>query len=585
MPGGARGTLFSDLASIAREVASTASRREKALILARFLKDLSPDEATHAAMLLTGRVFHPWEPARLNVSWPTVWRVVSSLVSADEREVREVASAGVDLGEAVRLVLSALPRKRQETLAEFGQGPGGVGGEGAAGRLTLEGAYSALRSLAGISGPGSRARREAVLRALFSAADPDEAWLLANVLVGETRLGLSEGILLDAVAAALGTPRWKVERAAAVAGGPAEVLREGLAGGDVSSLLSPRTFIPVRPMLAQPADDVGEALDQLGGEASLEYKLDGVRVQIHFRGGRVAVYSRRMSDITSSVPEVVRGTLEGLRVDEAILDGEVVAEGRDGRPLPFQLLMRRFRRLDLPEEVVRRIPLRAYLFDVLLVDGRPTLDEPYEARRRILEEVISPPLDPVPSIATSDPDEAGEFMEEAVSAGHEGVVVKRPSSPYVPGARGGNWLKVKRVRTVDLVIVAAERGYGRRHRWYSDYHLAARDPETGELVEVGKTFKGLTDEEFEWMTGKLRSIAVEERGGFIRVRPEVVVEVAFSDVQRSPKYPSGVALRFARIVRIRTDKSPEEADTVDRLRELLPREGEREEEQEEGGGG
>ncbi len=469
--------------------------------------------------------------------------------------MRRVASQGVDLGDAVRRVFEAFPRKRQATLFEE--------------ELTLEEVYSQLEAIASAAGPGSRARKEAVLRSLLSRASPREAWLLVNALVGETRLGLSEGLLIDAVAEAFGLARQEVERGVMVTGDPAAVIEAAAEGGPQAvRALRPEVFRPLRPMLAQTAETVDEALAELGGRAAFEYKLDGARVQIHARGGRVRVFSRRLSDVTHSIPDVVEAVLSGLRVDGVILEGEVIAVGDSGRPLPFQVLMRRFRRVKVTPELIQSIPLRVYLFDALMVKGRPLIDEPYVERRRALEEAVSDPLRLIPTLVTEDPGEAGEFFERALSEGHEGLMAKGLRSPYTPGVRGRHWLKIKRAKTLDLVIVAAERGYGRRHRWFSDYYLAARDPETGEFLVVGKTFKGLTDEEFEWMTRRLREIAVEDRGSFIRVRPEVVVEVAFNEVQRSPKYPSGLALRFARIVRIRDDKSPEEADTIDRVREI-----------------
>ena len=523
--------------------------------MASILRRLEPEDAVRAALILTGKVFPAWDERSLDVSWATIWRVVESLVSAQPSEVWRVASEGVDLGDAVRRVFEAFPRRRQATLFEE--------------EFALREVYAQLEAIASAVGPGSRARKEAILRSLLSRVSPQEAWLLVNAMVGETRLGLSEGLLIDAIAEAYGLSRQEVERAVMVTGDPAAVIEAAARGGPQAvRSLRPEVFRPLRPMLAQTAETVDEALAELGGRAAFEYKLDGARVQIHARRGRVRVFSRRLSDVTQSIPDVVEAVQEGLRADEVILEGEVIAVGESGRPLPFQVLMRRFRRVNVTPELIRSIPLEVYLFDALTVDGRPLIDEPYLERRRALEGAISEPLRIVPTIVTGDPGEAGEFLERALSEGHEGLMAKGLRSPYTPGVRGKHWLKIKRAKTLDLVIVAAERGYGRRHRWFSDYYLAARDPETGEFLVVGKTFKGLTDEEFEWMTQRLREIAVEERGSFIRVRPEVVVEVAFNEVQRSPKYPSGYALRFARIVRIRDDKSPEEADTIDRVREI-----------------
>lgn len=532
--------LFRDLAALARKVASTTSRKLKVSLVADLIRSLPPEEAYKALLILTGRIFPPSDPRELNVSWSTLWKVVTSVVG-EEAEAR-----GVDVGELVEELLKS-KKVRQTTLFEE--------------PLTVGEVYGMLEAIAASEGSGSRAKKEAILRSLLSRMEPEEAWLLANAIVGETRLGLSEGLLIDAIAVAYNLRRENVERTAMVLGDPYEIVRRG---GKLE--LKPVVFRPIRPMLAQTAENVRLAIMELG-KCALEYKLDGVRVQVHVKGGEVRLFSRRLSDVTASIPDVVEDVKRGLNADEAILEGEIIAE-RDEKPLPFQLLMRRFRRTNFDPRLVEEIPLKLYLFDLLLLNGESYLERTYAERRAKLEEVIDEPLLAVPSIVTSSVEEGESFMRESLGRGHEGIMAKKLNSPYVPGVRGRFWLKIKETHTLDLVIVAAERGYGRRHRWYSDYYLAARDPRTGEFLVVGKTFKGLSDEEFEWMTQRLRSIAIEETGKFIRVRPEVVVEVAFNEIQRSPKYRSGFALRFARIVRIRDDKTPDEADTIDRVREL-----------------
>ncbi len=531
--------LFKDLAKIARLIASTTSRREKIRYVANLIKRSSPEEAYRVLLILTGRVFPPSDSKELKVSWATLLHVVSSLTN-------ETQPKGVDLGELVESMLRSR-RVRQTSLFE--------------GPLTISEVYGMLEAIASAEGPGSKEKREAILSSLFSRTEPEEAWLLANAIVGETRLGLSEGLLIDAIAYAYNIKREKVERSAMVLGDPYEIVRRK---GNLE--LQPVIFRPIKPMLAQTAENARLAIMELG-KCALEYKLDGVRVQVHVRGDRVRLFSRRLSDVTESVPDVVEIVRRGFRDNEAILEGEVIAEG-GGRPLPFQLLMRRFRRMGSDFDLVERIPLKLYLFDLLLLNGKSYLERSYIERRAKLEEIVEEPLLIVPSMVTDSPDEGQSFMLESLKKGHEGIMAKKLNSPYVPGNRGRYWLKVKETHTLDLVIVAAERGYGRRHRWYSDYYLAARDPETGEFLVVGKTFKGLSDEEFEWMTRKLQELIIEKEGKLIRVRPEIVVEVAFNEIQRSPKYRSGLALRFARILRIRDDKTAEESDTIDRVRKL-----------------
>ncbi len=532
--------LFRDLVVLARKVASTTSRKLKVSLVADLIRNTPPEEAYKALLILTGRIFPPSDSRELNVSWSTLWKVVTSIVG-EEAEAR-----GVDVGELIEELLKS-KKVKQMTLFEE--------------PLTIGEVYGMLEAIAASEGSGSRVKKETILRSLFSRMEPEEAWLLANAIVGETRLGLSEGLLIDAIAYAYNLRRRDVEKAAMVLGDPYEIVRRR---GKLE--LKPTVFRPIRPMLAQMVENVKLAIMELG-KCALEYKLDGVRVQIHVKGDEARLFSRRLSDITASIPDVVNDVKRGLKADEAILEGEVIAE-RDKKPLPFQLLMRRFRRSTLNPDIMREIPLKLYLFDLLLIDGESLLERAYIERRAKLEEVIEEPLQVVPSIVTRSVEEGQAFMQESLRRGHEGIMAKKLNSPYVPGVRGRFWLKIKQIHTLDLVIVAAERGYGRRSKWYSDYYLAARDPKTGEFLVVGKTFKGLSDEEFEWMTQKLRSLAIEETGKLIRVRPEIVVEVAFNEIQKSPKYKSGLALRFARIVKIRDDKTAGDADTIDRVREL-----------------
>lgn len=532
--------LLNELAALAKRIASTSSRLEKVELVANLIRRLDSREAEKALLILTGRIFHSHDPRELNVSWGTIWGVVSSLADVSEAN-------GVDVGEIVESAL----RKRVIKQSSFIET-----------ELTIEAAYAMLEAIASAEGPGSRRKKEELLRSFFSSLSPEEAWLISNAILRETRLGMNEGLLIDAIIKAYGLKRDQVERSAMVMGDPYEIV---LNSGRLE--FEPKIFRPLRPMLAQSAKSIKEAIKELG-ECSFEHKLDGARVQVHFRRGEVRIFSRKLSDVTASLPDVVTAVRDGMRVEEAILEGELIAERR-GRPLPFQILMRRFGRIRVDRKLVDEIPLVLYFFDVLLVNGRSFLDEEYAHRRSVLEHSIDFPLKLVPSIVTSIPEEAESFLKDALNLGHEGVIAKKLSSPHVPGVRGRHWLKLKGTHTLDLVIVAAERGYGRRHNWYSDYHLAAKDERTGEFVVVGKTFKGLTDEEFEWMTRRLEELALRKRGRIIEVRPEIVVEVEFNEVQRSLKYRSGVALRFARIKRIREDKTVDEIDTVQRIRGMM----------------
>jgi DNA ligase-1 len=307
------------------------------------------------------------------------------------------------------------------------------------------------------------------------------------------------------------------------------------------------------------------------GEAALEYKLDGARIQVHKGGDDVRVFTRQLNDVTVAVPEVVAAARR-LHLREAILDGEAIALRPSGAPLPFQVTMRRFgRKLDV-DRLKAELPLASFFFDILYADGSSLLDEPYRQRFATLADAV-PAAERVPRIVTADPKEAVGFFERALAAGHEGLMAKALGAPYEAGARGGAWLKVKPVQTLDLVVLAAEWGHGRRRGWLSNLHLGARDPDAGGFVMLGKTFKGMTDEMLAWQTTKLLELETRRDGHTVYVRPELVVEVAFNDIQASPQYPGGLALRFARVRRYRPDKGPALADTIDTVRDLHRRAG------------
>ena len=373
----------------------------------------------------------------------------------------------------------------------------------------------------------------------------------------------------QAVSEAFGVPLKKVQHAGMVLGDIGEVAsrlrREGPAGLEKVGFT---VFRPVSLMLAQTAQNLAEALKEQNGETALEYKYDGARVQIHKQGGEVQVFSRRLTNVTESLPEIVDAVRGNVKAQSAIVEGEVVALDSAGFPIAFQHLMRRFKRIRDISGMAKRIPLKLYLFDVLYLNGQSLITLPYEQRRQILSENAGE-ISLSKQLVTGNLDVAESFLKEAIATGQEGLMAKKLGSPYTPGRRGKKWLKVKTIlEPLDLVITAAEWGYGRRASWLSDYYLAARDPESGGFLEVGKTFKGLTDAEIIEMTKRLRESAVAEEGHRVTVIPQIVVEVAYNEIQRSPKYVSQMALRFARISRIREDKTPQEADTIDRVREI-----------------
>jgi DNA ligase-1 len=432
--------------------------------------------------------------------------------------------------------------------------------------LTLAEVDTELAAIAATSGKGSANERGRRLRGLFARATHEEQDFLVRLLVGELRQGALEGVMLEAVAAATAIPVAAVRRAAMFAGDLGIValaaLEHGAAGLDRFSIELDR---PVQPMLAQSAVDVVDALEQLG-TASFEWKVDGARIQVHKNGAQVRVFTRSLNEVTAAVPEIVEA-VQGLPSHELILDGEAVAIGRAGAPRPFQETMRRFgRKLDV-ERLRTELPLAGYFFDCLRREAVALIDRPAQERFAALAEALPAAL-VIPRIVTSDATEAQAFYADALARGHEGVMAKALHAPYEAGSRGASWLKIKRAHTLDLVVLAVEWGSGRRRGWLSNLHLGARDPEKGDFVMLGKTFKGLTDELLEWQTRELLAREVKRDEYTVYVRPELVVEIAFNDLQASPRYPGGLALRFARVKGYRSDKTAAQADTIETVRSI-----------------
>jgi ATP-dependent DNA ligase I len=417
---------------------------------------------------------------------------------------------------------------------------------------------NACAAIGQVAGPGSQAVRRGALHTLFGRATEPEQRFLRALLSGELRQGALEGVMAEAAAKAAGVPATALRRALMLRGDLGAVAEAALAGGTVA-LAAFRLEVgrPVRPMLASPAADISVAMEKLG-PAAVEWKLDGMRVQVHRDGGDVAVFTRSLDDITARVPELVAAAL-ALPVRTAVLDGEAIALRPDGRPHPFQVT------------ATRGSGLTSLFFDVLHADGEDVLDAAGAARADVLA-AVAPAALRVPRKVVADAAAAGAVLEEALAMGHEGVIVKSLEAPYAAGRRGAGWLKVKPVHTLDLVVLAAEWGHGRRRGWLSNLHLGARhDSQPGEFVMLGKTFKGLTDAMLAWQTARLLELAREDRADWVvHVRPELVVEVAFDGIQTSTRYPGGVALRFARVLRHRPDKRAADADTLAAVRAVRP---------------
>ena len=506
------------LTGLVDRVRATTKKTEKVALIAEALKQGRGLDVALLAMYLTGSL----PQGRIGVGWSAI----------------QAAMAGAPASEGEPLAL-----------------------------LDLDRAFDAL---AAEGGAGSGERRARTLHSLFARAREPERRFLAGLLLGEVRQGALDGLVLEAIARAAGLPAPAVRQAAMFAPSVGDVARAALEEGAAGlSRFSLRLLAPVAPMLASPAGDVEEALERLG-EAAFEYKLDGARIQLHKQGDEVRVFTRELQDVTARVPEVV----EWARTRDArelLLEGETIGLRPDGRPHPFQVTMRRFGRSKDVEAARRELPLSSFFFDCLYRDGEGSLIAlPYAERVARLAAAV-PERSLLPRLVTRDADDANRFLERALAEGHEGLMAKALAAPYAAGQRGFHWLKLKTAHTLDLVILAVEWGSGRRQGWLSNLHLGARDAESGQFVMLGKTFKGLTDEMLRWQTERLLALETARDGHIVHVRPELVAEIAFSDVQESPRYPAGVALRFARVKHHRPDKPAAEADTLESVMEIFRR--------------
>jgi len=547
---------FRDLCEVCEKLEGTTKRLVKIDLAAVFLMSLLFEEVEPAVSMVLGRPFPKWDQRVLEISWATLSGIIKRLTNLDWGDFRAAYSQTGDVGSAVKEVFEVSKIRKQSTLLES--------------PLSILEVRRAFENIAEASGSGSRERKERLIETLLSQASPLEAKYLVKIMIFEMRIGFSEGLMEMAVAKAFGIPLETIQTASMLTGdiGETASILKGK-GKEAISKLGFQVFRPIKPMMALMANDVKEVLKDTGGPTAFEYKLDGARIQIHKRDNEVRVYSRRLTDITESFPEIIDLVGREVKAPQAILEGEVIALGKDrASPLLFQHLMRRFRRVHEIDQMTEKIPVELQLFDILYLDGESLIGMPYAHRRERLREIAGK-LRLTKQIVTGDTAKAELFLKEALDNGHEGLVAKKLDSPYTPGIRGKRWFKIKQIlEPLDLVIVAAEWGYGRRHEWLSDYYLAARDAETGGFMTVGKTFKGLTDEEIIEMTKTLKGLIIRHEAHRVVVVPKIVVEVAYNEIQESPKYECGMALRFARITRIRNDKLPEEADTIQHVREI-----------------
>ena len=504
--------LLAKIVTASRQVSETSKRLEKTALLADLLKQLSPEEIEPAAAFLSGTL----RQGRMGIGYATLHAAMPEAATAPTLEI-----------------------------------------------LQLDRLFD---QLAGVKGSGAEQRKRFLLSEILHHSTREEQEFLLRLMGGELRQGALEGIMLEALAKATNLPAERIRRAAMMAGGSTAIAQAVFEKGEAGlAEFDIQLFRPVQPMLAQSSEDVVEALAELG-EASLEYKLDGARIQVHKSPDRIAVFSRAANDVTIAVPEVVEA-VRALPARELILDGEVLSLTNDGRPQPFQVSMRRFGRKQDVERLAAQLPMTPFWFDLIYLDGAPLVDEPQSRRFSELAR-LAPANNMIPQVTTRSVEKAESFLARSLESGHEGVMAKAVTSTYAAGARGQSWLKIKQTRTLDLVVLAAEWGNGRRRGFLSNLHLGARDTEKGGFAMLGKTFKGLTDEMLVWQTAELLKLEVARDKYTVYVQPRLIVEIAFNDVQVSPRYVSGLSLRFARVKRYRPDKTLAEADTFVSVQKL-----------------
>ena len=547
-------TEFALLAEVLDRVSRTRKRSEKVALAGEFLRKVEIEDVSQVALYLSGRIFAESDQRTLNISWKGLLSALRKVVEFDDNTLSEAYEG--DIGEAVAKVLENSKESRQSTLLSE--------------VLSIASVNQTLSKIADIQGKGSVKEKQSLLTSLFLEASSIEARFLAALVLEDMRTGLSDGLLAESIAFAFDADSTLVRRAWSFNGDLGAVARLASQGGqDALRSVSIQVMRGIKPMLATPAQDIESIFDAQTNQYSFEMKLDGARVQIHKKGEEVRIFSRRLSDVTQSLPDIVQIVRETLKSRNVILDGEVLAVDDEGTPYPFQVVMKRFGRTRDIEEAFKDTRLVLVLFDAIFIDGVQLVDEPYSERRRRLEEIVPSDMI-VERVVTEEAVLAQAFFEKSHEFGHEGLIAKKLDSLYIPGVRGKHWFKIKHtLDTLDLVIVAAEWGHGRRKDWLSDYHLAVRDEESGEFMVVGKTYKGFTDIEFQDITKRLLDLKRSSNKHIVQVRPEIVVEVIASEVQESPTYESGMALRFARISQIREDKGPMDAMTLVELRALF----------------
>ena len=547
--------LFRSLVNVFEDLRKTPSRLEKTAIVANFIRDVPADELPIIVDFLTGRVFPLWDERKTGIASQTIIKVISSITYNPEDKVVESYKHTGHLGVTTEEMFE---KRKQSMFFE-------------ADEITVADVFGTFVEMAKSSGAGSATKKQKLLIGLLHRATPKEAEYIVSLAMEYVLSGAKEGVMEEAIARAFGVSVDMVRRANMLVSDLGETARIAkLEGEEGLRNIRIRPMRPVRPMLAQNVANIEEALEAMGGQADFETKYDGARLQVHKLGSEVRLYSRRLENLTDALPEIVDYVRQSVKAESAILDSECIAtDPKTGRPVPFQNILTRLRRIYNVEEKKKLFPLFLRPFDILYVNGESTIDLPFRERRRILELTVLP-LDetcrPALALITGEVKAAKDLFEESVRSGNEGLMAKDLNATYTPGVRGKKMVKIKEVLdTLDLAIVSAEWGHGRKAGWLTSFEVAAYDEDTDGYVVLGKVASGFSDEQLMEMTEKLKPLIVTEHGRIVDVKPDVIVEVKFQEIQKSPIYSSGYALRFPRLVRVRDDLSPEEVNTFARV--------------------
>lgn len=554
-------TSFKEFCRICKVIEETAGSLDMTTLVSELFSLVTSEELPVVTHFIMGEVFPAWSDEEVGIGTGLILNAISKSSGLSVKEIEDIVRETGDIGKTTVKALGKVSNG-QATFSSFLDSPV---------ELSIMEVFERFRNIARATGKGSQASRIKHLQYLFNSASPEEVGYIARLAIEDMRIGVGEGIVRDAIAKAFNVPVASVERGYMLTNDMGLVAVTAKDGGDEALLnLGLQVGRPIKLMLAQVTPDIETAIKDLGIVAA-EWKFDGARVQIHKKGDEVILYSRRLENITDSLPDIVAAVKKAVKADYAILDGEAVAIDEEGRPKPFQEILKRFRRKYDVQNKVKHIPLILNLFDIMYLNGESLIELPLRQRREFLVSCIeNSDLVRVDSqVITSDVSQINSIYEQALRAGHEGVMIKNPDSSYSPGKRGKNWLKKKPVmETLDLVVIGAEWGYGRRTNFLGSYALACHDPETGRFLPVGKVATGISDEQLAELTELFKEHIISESGTIVEIRPHILFEVAFEEIQKSTNYESGYALRFPRLVRVRDDKSIEEVDTLERLEDL-----------------